>query len=82
METVRYRGWLVNAQNMEHYMINGFHSHNLLVLLLALSSELVSTYYVFLQNITDPFMKFIEFNLRSAIYRNIILSIEVIFRRA
>ena len=77
METVRYRGWLVNCQNYKEYLVSELHTHNMLVLLLTLSSELVDTYYVLLKNIPDPFMRFIEFNLRSAIYRNIVLTIEV-----
>ena len=62
---------------MNDYFIDNFHSHNFLVLLLALSSELVETYFMLLKNINDPFMRFIEFNLRSTIFLNIVLSIEV-----
>jgi hypothetical protein len=59
METVRFKGWLVDAEHMQDYLIDNFHCHNLLVLMLALSSELVETYSMFLKNIRDPFMRFI-----------------------
>ena len=77
METVRFRGWLIDSDNYQKYLIEGFRSHNLIVILHALSSELVETYNMLLSNIQDPFMRFVEFNLRSTLYRNIVLSIEV-----
>ena len=77
METVRFRGWLVDGDSWKTYLLPEFHSHNLMVLVLALSSELVATYSLFLSSISDPFMRFVEFNLRASIYRNIVLSIEV-----
>jgi hypothetical protein len=80
METVRFKGWLIDGPNHQDYLIEGFHTHNLLVLLLALSSELVDTYRMLLMNIQDPFMRFVEFNLRAAIFRNIVLAVEVILR--
>ena len=59
-------------------MVGGFHTHNLFVLLSAMTFQMVDTYFLFLTNIKDPFMRFVQFNLRSSIFRNIILAIEVI----
>lgn len=50
--------------------------HNLLVLLLAMCEKIVYTYQVLINNIKDPFMRFIQFQLRSSIYRNIALAIQ------
>ncbi len=77
MQIIRFQGWKVNTETWKTFLIEDFHTHNLLVILFALSSQLVETFNILLSNIQDPFMRFIEFNLRSAIYRNIILSIEV-----
>jgi hypothetical protein len=53
----------------------GFRTHNLLVLLLAMCEQTANTNQVLLDKIEDPFMRFIEFQLRSSLYRNIVLAI-------
>lgn len=50
-----------------------------MVLMLGLCSQMAKTFQQLLGQIVDPFMKFTEFALRSNIYRNIVLSIEVKF---
>lgn len=44
--------------------------------MLAFCAEMVATFKEIVSSITDPFMRFTEFALRSSIYRNIILAIE------
>jgi hypothetical protein len=75
METVRFRGWLINAQNYQDYFVKDFHAHNLIVILIVLSSQMVETYAALLSNIKDPFMRFVEFNLRATLFRNVVLAI-------
>jgi len=59
METVRFRGWMVNSLTYKDYLVKDFHTHNMIVLLIALSSQVVDTYEAFLSNIKDPFMRFV-----------------------
>lgn len=50
-------------------------AYNLVVLLLALSSQVAETFVTTIGNIEDPMMRFVEFLLRANIYRNIILEV-------
>ena len=75
METVRFRGWLINPQNYQDYFVKDFHTHNIIVVLIVLSSQMVETYAALLSNIKDPFMRFVEFNLRATIFPNVVLAI-------
>jgi hypothetical protein len=79
VERVRFQGYLVTVDCMEEMMIDGFHTHNLVVVLLALCSQIAETYLTVLANIQDPMMRFTEFLLRASLYRNIVLALEVHF---
>lgn len=76
METMIFKGYLVaSSSSLEHYLLEGFTTHNLVVLLLGLCSKLAQTYLALLASIDDPMMRFTEFILRAAIYRNIVLAL-------
>ena len=77
METIRFRGWLVDNQTYKQHLIQNFPTHNFIVFLMALSSKLVETFNMFVSTIDDPLMRFVEFNLRASIYRNIVLNLDV-----
>jgi len=53
-------------------------SHNVVVLVLALVDLLINCFHTYLLSIHDPLHVFAEFNLRYCIFRNVILSLEVI----
>lgn len=74
---IRFCGFRVGSNNWKSYLLPNFKNHNLIVLMLALCSHMVTTFHHLLNAIEDPFMRFTEFALRSNIYRNIVLSIEV-----
>ena len=50
---------MVNSITWKDYVVEGFHTHNLIVLLTALTFQMVDTYFLFLTNIKDPFMRFV-----------------------
>lgn len=50
---------MVNSLTYKDYLVKDFHTHNMIVLLIALSSQVVDTYEAFLSNIKDPFMRFV-----------------------
>lgn len=76
METMRYKGYLVgSSSSLEHYLLGGSKTHNLVVLLLGLCSQLAHTYLTLLASIDDPMMRLTEFILRATLYRNIVLAL-------
>lgn len=52
-------------------------THNLLVLLLGLCSQVAKAYLTIVSTIDDPMMRLTEFLLRATLYRNIVLGLEV-----
>ena len=78
VKDVRFAGYKVNCENWRVYTLKGFKMHNCLVLILATCSQFVETFRQMILHIEDPFMRFTEFALRANIYRNIVISIEVL----
>lgn len=52
-------------------------THNLLVLLLGLCSQVAKASLTIISTIDDPMMRLTEFLLRATLYRNIVLGLEV-----
>ena len=68
----------VGYENYEGFLIQGCVQHNFVVMIVALIDLLVDTTHFYIQSIHDPLHAFIEFNLRYCLFRNVILSLEVI----
>lgn len=56
----------------------GNKNHNLVVIIIALVDLIADTYSFYVASIQDNLHSFVEFNMRYTIFRNIILSLEVI----
>jgi hypothetical protein len=78
LRDVRFCGYKVDCHNWPSYLLPNFKMYNVLVLMLGLCSQMVATFRELIENIQDPFMRFAEFSLRASIYRNIVLTIEVL----
>ena len=78
METMFYQGYKVSCSaDLPSQLLEGFMTHNLLVLLLGLCSQVANTYLAVVSTIDDPMMRLTEFLLRASLYRNIVLALEV-----
>lgn len=73
-----YEGYKVGSStDMQSQLLEGFMTHNLLVLLLGLCSQVARAYLTIVSTIDDPMMRLTEFLLRATLYRNIVLGLEV-----
>lgn len=74
---VRYGADSINSQNFEEFLIKGSTLHNLIVMTLAFTSNLVQSYNSYIESIQDPVAVFIEMVVRYGAFRHFVLSIEV-----
>lgn len=73
-----YQGYKVSSNTtLQSHLLEGFMTHNLMVLLLGLCSQLAQAYLTIVSSIDDPMMRFTEFLLRATLFRNIVLNLEV-----